>query len=110
MSNIVDYIDKQGKQINFAHFFVIIFFFLLPTLQFVWIKSYSILQTKNTLRDLSFKVGIASHFQAEESMDFQVDFFFSETWMANGSTCFSIFYKANGGFKGPPGERHRSDL
>lgn len=71
MSNIVDYTDEEGKQINFAFFFfhTMIFFLSIP-FDLYGLKELQRIPSINTLRDLSFSLGIGNYFQAAESIDF----------------------------------------
>lgn len=73
MSNIVDYSDEEGKQINFASFFFFfhtMHFFLSILFDLYGLKELQRIPSINTLRDLSFRLGIGNYFQAAESIDF----------------------------------------
>lgn len=72
MSNILDYTDEEGKQIDFAFFFFnfcTMIFFLSILFDLYGLKELQCTPSINTLRDLSFRVGIGNYFQAEESID-----------------------------------------
>lgn len=84
MSNILDYTDEEGKQIDFAFFFFLIFvqwfFFFSILFDLYGLKELQCTPSINTLRDLSFRVGIGNYFQAEESIDSWIEIFQKHGW------------------------------